>query len=296
MCADQHFAYADEDSFKKDQLLQGDLLERTADLESVLQKLYPYAYDNPDKYPYFVVLTHSCDLVRRGDDPPKAEQITLAAARSIQYLLEHEIADLQTPQLKAACVCLRERKQGLFQKVERLISNEEAPYFYLHPLGTPFGEPLVAFLRITFPLRADAHYDTCLHAKRVQLCGEFQAKLGWLTTLVFGRVATEDFDPNERHGLAKDYIDGVPDIIWVKRSVIENEARKVSEAKHLKDLTPAQVKTLVEELAKTDRSEIVVGRILEIAGRALGNATEKDLRELRRALLDDANFNAAIRD
>ena len=188
-----HFQYEDAAGFHADQLFQGDILERTGSLENVLKDLYPYAHQNPKKYPYFVVLTQSCDLIADNRRYRKAEHITLCAARSIRILLEQEVSRLQAPVLRQLGICLTKDKQLLFNKIERLLSNEEHPYFYLHPSEqTPFSNGLVAYLRVTFPLRTDMHYDTCLEAKRVQLAPEFQAKLGWLTTLVYGRVATKD--------------------------------------------------------------------------------------------------------
>ena len=83
------------------QLFQGDVLERTGEIEAILERLYPYAYQNPEKYPYFVVLTQSCDLVEDNTRERKAEHITLAAVRPLHLFLEHEVAKLQTPELRS---------------------------------------------------------------------------------------------------------------------------------------------------------------------------------------------------
>jgi len=181
--ASSHFQYEDkenEQAYCDNQLFQGDIVERTQAIEDILRELYPYAHQNPERYPFFVVLTQSCDLKVDDRRERKAEHITLSAVRPIRLFLEQEVLKLQAPVLREVGICLTKDKPGLLRRIERLLSNEEYPYFYLHPSAeTPFTEAHVAYLRITFPLRTDPHYNACLAGKRAQLAPEFQAKLGW---------------------------------------------------------------------------------------------------------------------
>ncbi len=259
-----HFQY---DDLEKDALFQGDILERTDSLVSVLQALYPYPHENPKKYSYFMVLTQSCDLARGNGRSPKAEHITLAAVRPLQLFLEQEILKLQKfPVFQKIGICIAEKRTGFLQRVERLISNEMHPYFYLHPTEkTPFMEPMIANLRITFPFRTRDHFDVCLNAKKAQLEPEFQAKVGWLTTLVFGRVGTRDFDPDVRHALASEYVNGVPGIEWLKSKVLQEQARKLKLTGRFSELTEDELEQIVDGVEEQPRLEAIADVIVCLA-------------------------------
>jgi hypothetical protein len=292
-----HFQYEDRQTCCDSQLFQGDLLERTPELAVLLKELYPYAYQHPQKYPFFIVLTQSCDLVARDRKYRKAEHITLCAVRSIRLFLEQEIDKLQTPAvLKEIGVCLTTNKQGLLNKLERLLSNEEYPYFYLHPSAeTPFVEPHVAYLRITFPLRTDWHYDLCLKTKRAQLAPEFQAKLGWLTTLVFGRVATKDFSPGERKKHVEEYIDSIQGITWHRPKALMHEARQRNLGESLSRLPKDRLPELIAAVEKKSRPEAVSDMILRHA-RIIWPDNEEQLGKFQDRLLRDPDFLASLEE
>jgi hypothetical protein len=291
-----HFQYEDKQAFRDDQLFQGDIIERTPELEGLLKELYPYAYKNPEKYPFFIVLTQSCDLVAHDRKYRKAEHITLCAARSIRLFLEQEVAKLQAPVLKEIGVCLTTSKERLFSKIERLLSNEEYPYFYLHPSAeTPFTEPHVAYLRITFPLRCDWHYDVCLKTKRAQLAPEFQAKLGWLTTLVFGRVATKDFLPEERKKFAKEYIDAIQGIEWRKAKALLNEAKQRGLGDSLLKMSADRLRELIDAVDVKSQPEAVSDMIVRHA-KNIWPDNEEQLEIFRNRLLQDPEFHANLGD
>lgn len=108
--SEPHFQY--EGKMQSDRLFQGDVLKRTETLERALEELYPYVHENPKKYPYFVVLTQSCDFSPGNGLRHKADHITLAAVRSTHLYLKHEVSKLQQPLLKEVGVCLN-REEGL---------------------------------------------------------------------------------------------------------------------------------------------------------------------------------------
>ncbi|MGA2059555.1 MAG: hypothetical protein ABSG67_03665 [Thermoguttaceae bacterium] len=291
-----HFQYEDKQACCNNQLFQGDVLERTPELEGLLKELYPYAYQNPEKYPFFIVLTQSCDLVANDRRYRKAEHITLCATRSIRLFLEQEISKIQIPVLKEIGVCLTSNKPGLLNKLERLLSNEEFPYFYLHPSAeTPFNEPHVAYLRITFPLRSDWHYDVCLKTKRAQLAPEFQAKLGWLTTLVFGRVATKDFLPEVRKKYAKEYIDTIQGVEWRKAKALLNEAKKRGLGDSFSKISAEKLQELIVAVDEKSQPEAVSDMIVRHA-RIIWPDNEEQLNKFRDRLLRDPDFQANLGD
>jgi hypothetical protein len=191
---------------------------------------------------------------------------------------------------------LTKDKPLLLQKIERLLSNEEYPYFYLHPSEqTPFSQGLVAYLRVTFPLRTDVHYDVCLKAKRVQLAAVFQAKLGWLTTLVFGRVATEDFKPDVREGHAREYVDSIENLVWRKAKALANGARQRGFDENLKKLSPDELRELIAVVDEKSQPEALADLISKHA-RAIWPDNEEQVEAFRRRLLRDDDFKTSLGD
>src|SRR4051812_2999300 len=75
-------------------LNQGDVLDRTPEFAALLRTLFPHHADQP-AYKYFMVLTQSCDLVRRGGGPCGAQFINLAAVVPVDEAIRHEAAKSQ---------------------------------------------------------------------------------------------------------------------------------------------------------------------------------------------------------
>lgn len=163
-------------------LQQGDILKRTPEIQSILEKFHPY-YFGRDSYTHFIVLTQSCDLVRRNGQHPKSRYITLAAVRPLNIVVERELEKYQSELAKLAMVCKDSSREKLSQFVEQLLNNNASDFFYLHPqpeLG--FSEPSCAFLRLSVSLKSVDHYEIC-HAARLLFVGPgfFRLSLdGWL--------------------------------------------------------------------------------------------------------------------
>ena len=69
----------------EEDLLQGDILERTDALIEILRKYHPYFCR--EEYTGFLVLTQSCDLVRDNKGECKAPYISIAVIRELEPLL-----------------------------------------------------------------------------------------------------------------------------------------------------------------------------------------------------------------
>ena len=76
-----HWTYTD--CCPEDDLEQGDIILPTEQLKSLFARVHQHFCD--PKYVGFVVLTQSCDLVRRDDGVCKAKHITLAVVRELHY-------------------------------------------------------------------------------------------------------------------------------------------------------------------------------------------------------------------
>jgi len=190
-----HFTYRPSDG----DLGQGDLLEKTDEVDALLRDVHPH-YAKSD-YVYFLVLTQSCDLVRRREGVCAAQYITLAAVRPLSLLLERAVSRFQDEFARRAGVCGKGEQSGnkrrLEEFVERLLNNNEPEYFYLEPeVGVGLASAACAFLRLSVAVRAGEHYEKLLRARRLSLADVFQAKLGWLVGQMYSRVGTPDWVPD----------------------------------------------------------------------------------------------------
>ena len=191
-----HFTYTDKADVDYETLKQGDILQKNEEIKSIIAEIHPH-YLKHD-YKYFIVLTQSCDLVRRNGLPCKASYISLAAVRPFDLLLKREIEKYQSTDIeKKGKICKTEVKPLLQQFLGRLYNNNEQEYFYLNEDDSyGFSEPMVAFLRLSIAVKADLHYEKCLRSKIIELSENFTAKLGWLVGHMYSRVGTVDWVPD----------------------------------------------------------------------------------------------------
>ncbi len=189
----EHFTYGPKDS---ENLHQGDVLCRTSEVDLILENVHPHYFKNED-YKYFIILTQSCDLVRRDGRPPSSRYISIAAVRPLSLAVQREAQSLLYSEIdRALGICDDSRKAKLEQFIVRLFNNNEAEYFFLSKdPNTDFSEDHCAFLRLSIALKSEIHYDTLLSAKVLQLKESFQHKLGYLVGNTYQRVGTEDWFP-----------------------------------------------------------------------------------------------------
>jgi hypothetical protein len=186
------FIFAPPEQTEKDCLVQGDLLVRNAGLQSVLAQAHGYYATAPD-YNYFLVLTQSCDLVRRPTKP-KARYITLAAVRPLSLVIERFLEKIRHDYQFPIMLCQKDHEIRARQLLERLLHNVEDGFFFLKKDSHPtIDQDLCVFLPLSVAVRSD-HYDACLEAKVAQLDHIFAAKVGWLTGNMYSRVATPDVE------------------------------------------------------------------------------------------------------
>ena len=182
-------------------LLQGDILERTDALDSILRECH--AYFCREQYTGFVVLTQSCDLVVRYGEGCKAQHISIAVIRELAPLLPEILAPIAGAGVENVYVHeSRHRARDVLRKI--INQNDQAGgLFYLHPVTTEvpslrvLATPSVAMLRVSISLRRQ-HYDVLCDARRYSLDTEYANKLGWLSGNLFSRVATRDWEDQEQ--------------------------------------------------------------------------------------------------
>ena len=187
-----HFTYKEKPDMQS--LCQGDILEITEEISMILKDVHPFFLN--EQYKYFIVLSQSCDLVRRNGKDCKTPYITLAAVRNYSDFLERMLLKGRFAEKVNGLLIMDEKnKERAYQLVERVYNNTEPEYFFLYKedaLG--FAESMVAYLKVSIALKSKEHYDKCLNAKRIELTDEFKAKLGWLVGNMYSRVGTADWE------------------------------------------------------------------------------------------------------
>lgn len=111
---DIHFTY--KEYMEKNSLCQGDILEKTDDLTAILKEVHPYFLN--DGYKYFMVLSQSCDLVRRNGKTCKTPYITLAAVREYSDFLERTLVSNKMAENYNGIFLVEERAKARVTQLE----------------------------------------------------------------------------------------------------------------------------------------------------------------------------------
>ena len=267
-----HITYAEE--LDRGSLQQGDVLRRTPAIDALLRDVHPH-YTNED-YRYLMVLTQTCDLVRRHGEGQRcrARYISVAAVRPLERVLSREIEKYQRSSLERNHrFCDLSHRERVEQFLSRLLNNNEEEFFYLHPhqyTGVQAGmtEGHCTFLALSIAIKSDLHYATCLDAKILQLNDSFQHKLGWLVGKMYSRVGTADWVPDvctedDFKRTIDSFLDGA--CVWIEPAVKRQLTRV------LKMVPPAELTTerVLAEYAKVKvnvpkKKDLLVTRLGEI--------------------------------
>jgi len=279
-----HFAY---DPPTGSNLRQGDLIAKHPGIQEICRAVHPY-YLKED-YTHFLVLSQSCDLVRRPGGSCTARYLSLAAVRPFDLVLAREIARHQHTELeRAGCICANEYRQVVEQFVERVLNNNEPEYFYLHAdpeLDLP--SPCCAFLRLSVAVK-ELHYDTLLSARVLSLTDAFAAKLGWLIGNVYSCVGTEDWTDHISGEAFKEWVGKLLDeaVEWHDRKRIQAAVRAIDPGTISKGLDA--IRDRLQGLVLPKRKEILLDRVRAIAEALQIDPKQAD--ELEKRLGNDPTF------
>jgi len=176
-------------------LCQGDVLKKTDVIRAVLEQVHPHYLK--DDYTHFVVLTQTCDLVRREGGRCGSRYITLAAVRPLEVAVRRELLKYQKSELERLANASSSRHRArVGEFLTRLFNNNERDYFYLHEdVALGLSPSSCTFLQLSIAVRAAEHYETCLQSRIASMTDIFGAKLGWLVGNLYSRVGTEDWTP-----------------------------------------------------------------------------------------------------
>ena len=296
------FIFKDVSGLDTDALTQGDVIARTEGVVERIRQAHQYYADAPH-YTHFVVLTQSCDLVKRRGHF-NAPYITIAAAKPFKNTIQ-EFFDTESKRIDGADFSFHSGTMigKAKQLLERHVNNTEPEYFFLPKAGHPnLSEDLVVFLRLTVAMRKD-HYDTLAAAKIAELADVFQAKLGWLKGNIYSRVATPDLEDrglNAAEIKSAFYDRYIPKdkMVWLS-GLQANLLRKKVKAKRAelgRDMTADEVLDLVEKEIPED-IQIIARNIVERLqkNKLLSNEDEALADQFARVISNEPSFKALIK-
>lgn len=286
-----HFTY--EEEIRRDELMQGDVLRRTPELNDVLKEVHPHFYGG-DKNLYFMVLTQSCDLVPR-DGSCKAPYIAIAPVRSVDLIVQKRVAEVSLDGIKSEVLLSpRKSRSKVDMFLNRLFNNNEASYFYLDSDGTELSGDCAAFLNLSIALKADLHFEKCLDAKFLQLTQAFQAKLGWLVGQLYSRVGTDDWPHKKVTAKVNSIVSDAA--MWVDDGVVNPLAEKLRQicAEDPNRILSRQEIAAARRDIKTKKQQ-VMERVHEIIQETLGQGREDEVTRLAQRVRDDEQISSLLR-
>lgn len=219
-----HWTYKSEADTPLD-LEQGDILKKTNYLvDEVLTKYHPYYATNKDNE-FFIVLTQSCDLVKR-EGVCKTPYITLAPIRPLRVIVEREFhCQLSNLKPKAQAFGSNRLKDSYEDFLRKLFNNNDSKYFFiLEQQDKLIAEDMCAVTTLSISIKIE-HYDECMKARILQLDDTFQAKLGWLVGQQYSRVGTPDWPEEELSQKIGEAISKTA--VWVKDEIVERVQKDV---------------------------------------------------------------------
>jgi len=295
-----HWTYAAIKDTERD-LQQGDILEVTGDLREVLHEVHTH-FDDP-RYSRFLVLTQSCDLVRRDGRSPRTLYINLAAIRPLDDVLPRYLdvvcEAVQIGRRTVEGLYINSTKYKAEQFIQRLMNQNEKELglFYLHPDDTiGIAVPSVALLQVSIALRAQEHYPILEAARRGRLAPVFQSRLGWLAGNLFSRVATREWRRSDMRALGQQLLDGEHEAPSRPRWVADSYVQAAKKARiDVSGMTMDEVLSELENLRPEPPVSRAAERVCELIREVVGQVTHEQLETLRATLEGDTVFPSLIK-
>ena len=294
-----HFTYRPFD--KTDDLQQGDILLPTEEIRSILEDVHPHFLDS--KYNAFLILTQTCDLVRRDGSKPKTRYINLAVVRPLEDIL-FGLLDKVCAKAKISGKFVeglyteesKEKAEGLLKRI--LDQNEQAMgLFYLHhDTNIKIAVPSVALLQFSIAIRTEEHYKKLILARECRLSVEFQSKLGWLIGNLFSRVATQDWPTIERKTLIKDFLGLEEASIVTPRWIYKENIKSANKAKvDIEDLKAEEVFITLEKHKPPPKIDIAIERTVATVKELITDIPKDTLEKIKGRLKTDIHFESLFK-
>jgi len=295
------FIFVDAHATDLTQLAQGDLLKRTPELAEAVGQAHSY-YAEANDYTHFLVLTQSCDLVRRASGC-KTRYITVCAVRPLSVAVDREMSKF-TNEMEGFPFRVGDLDRGILarQYLDRVMNNTVDGMFFI-PRGSAdtVDEHLCAFLPLSIALRT-SHYDICLGAKVAQAEEIFAAKIGSLASGLYGRIATPDLHekrPASVSSFKEEFFEelGYASVAWL--SPVQKKALKVRVRTAVTEqggtpITPERAEQILSNLPN-EATDFVERAIQILLKRKLLANDEKTVGQARTYLLNDPSIKKLAR-
>lgn len=205
-------------------LSQGDIIFLNDQLKTVFLEHFKVEFD-PE---FLMVLSQSCDLVKRGNRAPKINHIILSLVRPFRNYIKHVVKDLSPVKIGNDVTLIKDNDfDSLRQKVFDLINNANAKTNLFLPEQEPFEEHMVAVFNTVYPLRFREQYDLLLENRVLSLNNDYKAKVGDIFSTLFDRVVVTELTDSKDWDKKKlfSFIDEIFEeygLIKTDRNVIKN--------------------------------------------------------------------------
>ena len=160
---------------------------------------------------YGIILSQSCDLVKREKEPfLKTPYILTALLEPIEKFIEQKYS-LQANELlgehslsysKYIFIDTENIKKQLYKHCQRLFDNRETFYFFVSLGAGTKQRMFYVNLVKCFPFKI-MHYDTFIQNAKYELKPDFANKLGYMLSYIYGRVGIPDYTREQVNSLTE---------------------------------------------------------------------------------------------
>jgi len=256
-------------------------------------------YASASDYSHFLVLTQSCDLVRRDSSRPKSRYITICAVRPLTVAVDREMEKFAKA-MPGFPIPVGDSSRGVLarQYLDRVLNNNIEGHFFI-PRGSSerIDRHLCAFLPLSIALRAD-HYNVCLSSKIAQAEEIFAAKIGSLASGLYSRIATPDLHERNNPQIVDKYREeffqelGYRKVAWLteeQKKSLKKKLKEIQEVNGGVDISEDDASKIVAELE--GEAEKIADRVVDIlkSRKLLQDVTEVEDRA-RSFILNDPTF------
>jgi hypothetical protein len=188
-------------------LYQGDIIF----IDDVIREnLIAYNKTKADTCDFTIILTQSCDLVKRSElgNKCKAQLLHLGFLSSFDEYFVDNLSKYCENGLFGGKISIIEqgKAQKLQNNLERLFNNNLSDLFFIpEDNGQGLSSHYVVDLRDQCLISFN-YYDNLLMNKRCELEEIYRAKLGYMVSQLFSRIGTKDWDKDELNSMLKSMI------------------------------------------------------------------------------------------
>jgi hypothetical protein len=277
---------------KNSDLQQGDILLPNEGLKNLFHKVHPHFIDS--KYNGFLILTQTCDLVRR-DGKCKSRYVNLAVIRPLDEVLFTLLNNSCNPVVYKDRIIegayTKESKWKAQQLLERIMNQNEQTLgiFYLHPdSDVGIAVASVAMLQVSIAVYAKEHYSVLVDSRQGRIDKEFQSKLGWLTGNLYARVATRDWPNEERDKFVREYL---PKDCWIPQENINMVKRQSTSD----DLGDAQILEKLANCKPVPKLDIAIEQIESTVRDEVDGISHETIKNISGKLKANLQFTAVLK-